>query len=60
MGENRNTFKVSVGKPEGKRPLGTHQLRWANYIKMDFKTKYDWRQWTRFGWHSIGTSGTHL
>jgi len=43
MGENRNAFKVLVGKTEGKRPLGTHQLRWENNIKMDFKTKYDWR-----------------
>ena len=37
MGENRNTFKVLVGKPEGKRPLGTHGLRWEKSIKMDLK-----------------------
>jgi len=36
-GENRNAFKVLVGKPEGKRPLGTHRLRWEKNIKMNFK-----------------------
>jgi hypothetical protein len=37
MGKKRNAFKVLVGKPEGKRPLGTHGLRWENNIKMDLK-----------------------
>ena len=29
--------KVSVGKPEGKRPLGRLRRRWENNIKMDFQ-----------------------
>jgi hypothetical protein len=35
MGEKRNMYRLLVGKPEGKRPLGTPRRRWANNIKMD-------------------------
>jgi hypothetical protein len=28
MGEERKVYKVLVGKPEGKRPLGRPRLRW--------------------------------
>lgn len=35
MGENKNTLKVLVGKPEGKGPLATPGLRKENNIKMD-------------------------
>jgi hypothetical protein len=28
---------ILVGKPEGKRPLGRQNLRWADYIKMDLR-----------------------
>jgi hypothetical protein len=35
VGEERNTFRVLVGKPEGKRPLGRPRHRWENHIKMD-------------------------
>jgi hypothetical protein len=28
MGERRGIHRVFVGKPEGKRPLGSHRLRW--------------------------------
>jgi hypothetical protein len=28
MGEERNVYKVSIGKPEGKRPLGRLRYRW--------------------------------
>jgi hypothetical protein len=37
MGKNRNAFRVMVGKPEGRRPLGRHRNRWENNIKMDLK-----------------------
>jgi hypothetical protein len=37
MGDRRGVYTVLVGKPEGKRPLGTHRRRWEDNIKMDFQ-----------------------
>ena len=37
MGERRGVHKVLVGKPEGKRPLGSHRCRWEDNIKMDLQ-----------------------
>jgi hypothetical protein len=34
MGEERNAYKILVGKPEGKRPLGKPRCRWVDNIKM--------------------------
>jgi hypothetical protein len=36
MGEKRNVYRLLVGKPEGKRPLGRPRRRWIDNIKMDF------------------------
>jgi hypothetical protein len=35
MGEKRNAYGLLVGKPEGRRPLGTPRRRWLNNIRMD-------------------------
>jgi hypothetical protein len=35
MGEKRNAYRLLVGKPEGKRPLGRPRLRWVDNIRMD-------------------------
>jgi hypothetical protein len=35
MGERRGIYRVLVGKPEGKRPLGRPRHRWGDNIKMD-------------------------
>jgi hypothetical protein len=37
IGERRGVYWVSVGKPEGKRPLGRPRRRWEYYIKMDLQ-----------------------
>ena len=37
MGEERGVYRVLVGKPEGKRPLGRPRCRWMNNIRMDFQ-----------------------
>ena len=37
MGYNRGVYRVMVGKPEGKRPLGRSRHRWENNIKMDLQ-----------------------
>ena len=34
MGEARGVYRVLVGKPEGKRPLGRPRLRWVDNIKL--------------------------
>jgi hypothetical protein len=35
MGEKRNVYRLLVGKPEGKRPLGKPRRRWMDNIKID-------------------------
>jgi hypothetical protein len=35
VGERRGAYRVLVGKPEGKRPLGRLRHRWEDNIKMD-------------------------
>jgi hypothetical protein len=35
-GEKRNAYRLLVGKPEGKRPLGRPRRRWVDNIKMYF------------------------
>jgi hypothetical protein len=35
MEEERKVYKVLVGKPEGKRPLGRPRRRWEDGIRMD-------------------------
>jgi hypothetical protein len=37
--ESRGVYRVLVGKPEGKRPLGRPRCRWENDIKMDIREK---------------------
>jgi hypothetical protein len=37
MWENRNSYRILVGKPEGKRPLGRTTCRWVDNIKMDVR-----------------------
>jgi hypothetical protein len=37
MGEKRNAYRKSLGKPEGKRPLGIPRCRWVGNIKMDLR-----------------------
>jgi hypothetical protein len=37
MGEKMNAYRILVGKPEGKRPLGKRRRRWVDNIKMDLR-----------------------
>jgi hypothetical protein len=36
MGEEREVYKILVGKSEGKRPLGRPRRRWEDGVRMDF------------------------
>jgi hypothetical protein len=37
MGEKRSAYKILVGNPEGKRPLGRPRRRWVDNIKIDLR-----------------------
>jgi hypothetical protein len=37
MVEKRNAYRILVGKPEGRRPLGRPRRRWMNNIKIDLR-----------------------
>jgi len=37
MGEKRGVYRVLVGKPEGKRPLGRPRRTWEDNIKIDLQ-----------------------
>jgi hypothetical protein len=56
MGDERGAYRILVGRPEGRRPLGRSRRRWEDNIKMIFK-KWDERAWTGLIWLRIGTGG---
>jgi hypothetical protein len=61
MGERRGAYRVLVGKPEGKRPLGRPRHRWDDNIKICLqKVGLGGGAWTGLIWLRIGTGGKHL
>jgi len=60
MGERGDVYRILVGKPEGKRPLGRPRCRWQDNIKMYHQKVVrgggmDWIDLAK-----IGTCGTQL
>jgi len=37
IGEERGVYRVLLGKPEGRRPMGRPRRRWVNNIRMDLQ-----------------------
>ncbi|KAJ4451041.1 hypothetical protein ANN_02477 [Periplaneta americana] len=66
MGESRNAYRLLVGRPEGKRPLGRPRRRWEDNIKMDLrKVGYDDRDWINLAqdrdrWRAYVTAAMNL
>jgi hypothetical protein len=59
MGKGRGVYRVLLGKPEVKRPLGRPRLRWEDTMKMDFQEVGCW-VWNESSWLRIVTGGGHL
>ena len=59
MGQGTGVYRVLVGKPEGKRPLGRPRRRWEDNIKMDLQ-EVGGVVGTGWSWFRIGTGGGHL
>jgi hypothetical protein len=53
MEERRGSYRVMVGKPEGKRPLGRPRCRLEDNIKKKKKKVV----WNGLIWHRVGTGG---
>jgi hypothetical protein len=48
--ETRNVYRILVGKPEVKRPLGRPRRRWVDNIKMDLiEIRWDGMDWINLG-----------
>ena len=59
MGEERGVYRVLVGKPEGRRPLGRHRRRWVDNFRMDLQ-EVGRSIWTGLAWPRIETGGGRL
>jgi hypothetical protein len=55
IGEVRNAYKILVGKPEGKKPLGRHRCRWKANVRMNLR-EIGWQVWTGCIWLRLGIS----
>jgi len=66
MGEERGAYRVLVGKPEGKRPLGRPRRTWVDNIRMDLQEvgceHVDWigLAQDRDGWRKIVSAVMNL
>jgi hypothetical protein len=62
----RNVYRLLVGKPEGKRPLGRPRRRWIDNIELDLSEKglnvVDWigLAQDRYRWRALVNSAMNL
>jgi hypothetical protein len=57
MGASRDAYRVLVGKPEGRRPLGRPRRRWEDNIKMDLREVVRRGARAEAIWLRVGTGG---
>ena len=66
MGDGRGVYRVLVGKPEGKRPLGRPRHRWEDNITMDLQEVgcggMDWIKLAQYRdrWRAVVNAGNEL
>jgi len=66
MGEERGVYRVLLGKPEGKRPLGKLRRRWMDNIRVDLQEVgcgyMDWigLAQDRYRWRALGSAVMNL
>jgi hypothetical protein len=53
MGQKKNVYRILVGKPEGKGPLGRPRRRWVYNINMKFREI----EWDRMVWIDLAKEG---
>jgi hypothetical protein len=59
MGEGRGAYRVLIGRPKGKRPLGRPRCRWEENIKMDLReigidgVNWIWQAQDRVRWRAF-------
>jgi hypothetical protein len=56
MGIKRRAYRILVGRPEGRRPLGRSRRRWEDNIEMDLQ-EVGWGTWTGLSRLRRGTGG---
>jgi hypothetical protein len=58
MGEKRTAYRMLVGKPERKKPLGRPRRMWVDNIEIDLgEIGWDGMVWIGLIWLRIGTGG---
>jgi len=66
MGEGRGVYRVLVGKPEGRRPMGRPRRRWEDNIRMDLREVgygcMDWMELAQDGdrWRALVSAVMNL
>jgi hypothetical protein len=56
MVERKDVYRILVGRPEGKRPLGRPRRRWRITLRWNFERQGSMGR-TGFGWLRIGSNG---
>jgi hypothetical protein len=60
MGENRSAYRLLMGKPEGKRPLGRPRRRWVDNIRIDLDVNWIGLAEDRDRWRALANSVFNL